>query len=462
MATSIHINLTNNLFQQHNININDVLQATANNDDGTLHLSLCERKSPKKTRALRSITLNPSNITQLQSGSNIEIATQLSPPSKQNRKMLIIINPVSGKKKGVHLWQKRCLPIMRAANIECIEIITTGTAHATKIIQELSSIEIASYDGIVAVGGDGILFEVVEGFMQRDDWLDQIKKVPLAIVPAGSGNGLALSLLYRKKETRDVESMAYLIARGEVSPMDLCSVDSASNKTFSFLSTEWALASDIDITSEKYRCCGELRFTCRGIELVFCDGCVRKYTGTLHYLPIEDAESQEGLEGKSSTTDVETGNSKESSAVVNTTDVAAQTSSLHDLRTLLPPIHEPISDAHRANGWKTLQGNDWQYFIAMQTTHQAADMYGAPGSELNDGTIVLCFGKNVSCAPCTMTSWLCNMEDGKHLSMEACQTLKVKAFRLEAEGGIIAVDGERTPLEPTQVECHQGMIRILS
>ena len=109
---------------------------------------------------------------------------------------------------------------------------------------------------------------------------------------------------------------------------------------------------------------------------------------------------------------------------------------------------------------------DYKYRLILDTTlaariiNQAADMFGAPGAELDDGVILLCYGKNVSCAPCTMTSWLCNMEDGSHLNMEACQTLRARAFRLEPEGGIVAVDGERVALEPTQVEAHKGLMRI--
>merc|ERR1712216_1084538 len=121
---------------------------------------------------------------------------------------------------------------------ELVEIITTGTAHATELVQNLSKEDMQSYDGIVGVGGDGILYEIIAGFMKRDDWLKSMQETPLAIIPAGSGNGLALSILHRKGETRDVESMAYLIARGEVSPMDVCSVDSTNHQTISFLSTE--------------------------------------------------------------------------------------------------------------------------------------------------------------------------------------------------------------------------------
>ena len=440
--------------------VEDIIGAAANPTAKTLTLQICDRKSKGKPRRLRAVTLNEDGIQQLGSGSCTEVAALFN--STTRRKMLVIVNPVSGTKSGVNLWRHKCQPILEAAHVECVEMITTGEAHATNIIQQLTAEEMSSYDGIVAVGGDGILYEIIAGFMKREDWMTSLQNTPVAIVPAGSGNGLALSILHRKGETRDVESMAYLIARGDVSPMDLCSVESSSQRSISFLSTEWALASDIDITSEKYRCCGDFRFTCRGIELVFCDGCVRKYAGTLHYLPIAN-DGGSGSSGSSGSSDVETGSSKETTGetkAVDASDVSAQTTTLHELQTLLPPVHESIGEEHRLRGWKTLEGKDWQYFIAMQTTHQASDMYGAPGSELDDGTIMLCFGKNVSCAPCTMTSWLCNMEDGSHLAMDACQTLQVRAFRLVPEAGIIAVDGERVPLEPTQVEVHKGMMRI--
>lgn len=48
--------------------------------------------------------------------------------------------------------------------------------------------------GIVTIGGDGVLFEVMNGIMERPDWKQIINTIPLAIIPGGSGNGLAKSL----------------------------------------------------------------------------------------------------------------------------------------------------------------------------------------------------------------------------------------------------------------------------
>jgi diacylglycerol kinase family enzyme len=49
--------------------------------------------------------------------------------------------------------------------VEIVEIVTTGTAHATELMQNLSSEDMQSYDGVVGVGGDGILYEIIAGFM---------------------------------------------------------------------------------------------------------------------------------------------------------------------------------------------------------------------------------------------------------------------------------------------------------
>jgi sphingosine kinase len=46
------------------------------------------------------------------------------------------------------------------------------------------NLDIDKYSAIVAVGGDGTIHEVVNGILRRTDK----KKLPLAILPNGSGN----------------------------------------------------------------------------------------------------------------------------------------------------------------------------------------------------------------------------------------------------------------------------------
>ena len=50
--------------------------------------------------------------------------------------------------------------------------------------------------GVVVIGGDGILYEVINGLMERPDWESLFPELKLGIIPCGSGNGLAKSISY--------------------------------------------------------------------------------------------------------------------------------------------------------------------------------------------------------------------------------------------------------------------------
>jgi len=58
------------------------------------------------------------------------------------------------------------------------------------------------YGGIIIVSGDGLLHEIIQGIFQRIDAFDAIK-IPLGIIPAGTGNGLARSLAHITKQKYD-------------------------------------------------------------------------------------------------------------------------------------------------------------------------------------------------------------------------------------------------------------------
>lgn len=98
------------------------------------------------------------------------------------KKLLFIINPISGGK------DKRGFPGIVETHLdksiytnECV--FTERPGHAYEIAK--AAIE-KDYYAVVAVGGDGTINEVASAIVQS--------KMPMGIVPCGSGNGLALSL----------------------------------------------------------------------------------------------------------------------------------------------------------------------------------------------------------------------------------------------------------------------------
>ena len=94
------------------------------------------------------------------------------------RKVLFIINPVSGGKKKDNVPQL----IQKYIDVDLFEpaiVFTAGTMHASELAQNA----IGKYDYVIAVGGDGTVNEIASSIVGTD--------VGIGILPFGSGNGLA-------------------------------------------------------------------------------------------------------------------------------------------------------------------------------------------------------------------------------------------------------------------------------
>lgn len=55
------------------------------------------------------------------------------------------------------------------------------------------TLNLDEYDGVCTVSGDGLIAEVLNGLATHADW-HRAMRMPLAAIPAGSGNGLARTL----------------------------------------------------------------------------------------------------------------------------------------------------------------------------------------------------------------------------------------------------------------------------
>jgi YegS/Rv2252/BmrU family lipid kinase len=102
--------------------------------------------------------------------------------SKPKRKILYIINPISGIGK-----QKNIEELIRdntdASSFEYKVKFTTGPGHATELTKEALA---AGVDVVVAIGGDGTVNEIGQALVGTS--------AALGIIPTGSGNGLARHL----------------------------------------------------------------------------------------------------------------------------------------------------------------------------------------------------------------------------------------------------------------------------
>ena len=114
-----------------------------------------------------------------------------------NGSLLIFVNPHSGAGKGIEVFTEKLQPKIREANLCYDLIITERKDHAKDIIK--TRLDLFTFNAIVIVSGDGLVFEVVNGILERDGGEDLLQKLPFGICPTGSGNGLLASLFHAKK-----------------------------------------------------------------------------------------------------------------------------------------------------------------------------------------------------------------------------------------------------------------------
>ncbi|KAA3662486.1 MAG: diacylglycerol kinase family lipid kinase [Calditrichaeota bacterium] len=98
-----------------------------------------------------------------------------------NRKIIGIINPVAGHRKTRQSWELFA-QALQENGLRCSALITDAPGSATNLTRNAIK---TGTDVIVAVGGDGTLSEVVNGFYENGALLRN--DVKLAILPKGTG-----------------------------------------------------------------------------------------------------------------------------------------------------------------------------------------------------------------------------------------------------------------------------------
>ncbi|XP_061979408.1 ceramide kinase isoform X1 [Populus nigra] len=80
------------------------------------------------------------------------------------KKLLVFINPMSGKASGRRTWEM-VAPIFSRAKVKTKVIVTERAGHAFDEMASAANNELKSYNGVIAVGGDGFFNEILNGFL---------------------------------------------------------------------------------------------------------------------------------------------------------------------------------------------------------------------------------------------------------------------------------------------------------
>ncbi|TDQ73359.1 diacylglycerol/lipid kinase family protein [Sphingobacterium yanglingense] len=114
---------------------------------------------------------------------------------EDQKKILFVINPISGGKKKT-AFNKKVLEVLDLKKFNPTFQQTTKPNHAYELGRK--AIE-EKYDAVIAVGGDGTINELGAALIGSG--------VPLGIIPEGSGNGLALYLGIPMNETAAIRRL---------------------------------------------------------------------------------------------------------------------------------------------------------------------------------------------------------------------------------------------------------------
>lgn len=219
-------------------------------------------------------------------------------------KLLIIFNPRAAYGRSV-----KKLPAIKSKfeslGIKVTIIPTTHGGHGTELV---AGTDLSAYDGLLAAGGDGTVFEVLNGLYLHP----KPERIPLGLLPMGTGNAFVRELALQADALTDAIE---LIHRGHTREVDVGQVKSA-DKDFYFLNiVSMGFAVDAGLIAQKMKFLGTAAYTLATLwkvlklrtyplELVidgesitsnnvFVTFSNSRYTGT-HFLMAPEAEIDDG------------------------------------------------------------------------------------------------------------------------------------------------------------------------
>lgn len=153
-------------------------------------------------------------------------------------KILVIVNPKAGHGRGRKILgalEDR----LRSRGCELDLRITEHQGHGASLV---SAADLTGYDGVVAVGGDGTVNEVINGHYRNTC----ARKPPVGIIPAGTGNAFVREMDLLRS---DWERAADLVARGESRAVDVARFTTPDGTFYSLNILGVGFVSDVSETA---------------------------------------------------------------------------------------------------------------------------------------------------------------------------------------------------------------------
>jgi YegS/Rv2252/BmrU family lipid kinase len=165
-------------------------------------------------------------------------------------KLLLVYNPHAGHRRAAALYPQ-AVSLFREKGLAVEPVLTEGPGHAGRIVRDA---DFGAYDGVVAAGGDGTLYEVVNGY-----YANRARgSIPVGILPTGTGNAFARDLKIDAGRWREAVE---IIASGRRRQVDVGRFRTGGNAYYFVNILGLGFVADVADTAGRLKVLGNLSYT---------------------------------------------------------------------------------------------------------------------------------------------------------------------------------------------------------
>ena len=161
--------------------------------------------------------------------------------------VLLITNP----KSGILNFEDCLNNVINEFKKYNIEYTLNKTEYAGHAVDLVKQTDLKQYDSVCAMGGDGTLFEVLNGMLARDE----SERIPISIIPNGTGNSFMKTV-----GIENVVNAIEKLSKNEPKKLDMMRAVCGENIYYSINLIGWGMATDISVLAEKLRVFGGQRY----------------------------------------------------------------------------------------------------------------------------------------------------------------------------------------------------------
>ncbi|KAH6646296.1 diacylglycerol kinase catalytic domain-containing protein [Truncatella angustata] len=381
-----------------------------------------------------------------------ELLTRAYGQSQRGKRAKVLVNPHAGPGDADKIWEHEVKPLFVAARMPLDIVRTKYTGEAIEICENL---DIESYDIVIPCSGDGLPYEVFNGLGKRPDAQRALKRLAVAHIPCGSGNGLSCNINGSFK----AGPAALAIIKGVRTPMDLMSVTQGDKRLLSFLSQSFGIVAECDLGTENMRWMGAKRFDVGVVQRIFTK---RTWPAEISVKTVMSDKNEIKTHYKQTRSE-DFSVRKEKEVVGGSSVNGGSVSSQTDAAEGLPPLKYGTVNDKLPSDWETTTHDKLGNFYCGNMGYMAPNANFFPAALPNDGLMDLVVNDgNISALK--YIDLMTSIESGHFYGNPLISYRKIVAYRLtpKQNDGYVSIDGERIEFKPFQVEIHQGLATVLT